>query len=125
HALRLVAALCRFWNRRGYWEEGRGWLDRLLTLTTGIEGLDQAARATALTGAGWMAHYRNDYAAAQTSLQEALESFRSLVYLEGQVEVLHCQALVAQSLGENQQAADLCEEACTIARKLGDPARLA
>lgn len=124
-ALRLVAALCRFWNRRGYWEEGRVWLDRLLTLTYGIEGLDQATRATALTGAGWMAHYRNDYASAQTSLQEALECFRRLTYVEGQIEVLHCQALVAQSLGENQQAAELCEEACSLARDLGDQAKLA
>jgi predicted ATPase len=25
-ALRMAAALWRFWHRRGYWEEGRGWL---------------------------------------------------------------------------------------------------
>ena len=29
-ALRLAAALWRFWHRRGYWAEGLSWLNRLL-----------------------------------------------------------------------------------------------
>ena len=31
-ALRLAAALWRFWHRRGYWAEGLSWLNRLLAL---------------------------------------------------------------------------------------------
>ena len=122
-ALRLAAALWRFWHRRGSWAEGRSWLDRLLA--TASEGGDLAVRATALTGAAWLAHYQNDYAVAQTAAREATACFRRLDRTDGLIEILHCQALVAQSLGENQRAADLSEEALALSRSLGDPGRTA
>jgi predicted ATPase/DNA-binding CsgD family transcriptional regulator len=122
-ALRLAAALWRFWHRRGSWAEGRSWLDRLLA-TAGDEG-DLTVRATALSGAAWLAHYQNDYAAAQTAAQEAIACYRRLDRTDGIIEALHCQALVAQSLGENQRAADLSEEALALSRSLGDPGQIA
>ena len=124
-ALRLAAALWRFWHRRGYWEEGRSWLVHLLALSEGIDEVDLATRAAALTGAGWLAHYQNDFAAAQTSLQEGLECYRRLGRTDGLIEVLQCQSLVAHSLGEHRRAAELCEEAVAISRNLGDHARTA
>jgi predicted ATPase/DNA-binding NarL/FixJ family response regulator len=120
-ALRLAAALWRFWHRRGYWEEGRGWLARLLMQAKTVDAVGPTTWAAALTGAGWLAHYQNDFAAAETSLQEAVEGYRRLGRTDGLVAVRHCQALVAQSLGEHRRAADLCEEALSLSRTIGDP----
>jgi predicted ATPase/DNA-binding CsgD family transcriptional regulator len=123
-ALRLSAAIWRFWHRRGYWREGFGWLTRLLELAP-PDDVDPVTRARALTGAGWLAHYRNDVAAAQTALAEASECYRRLGRTDGLVEVLQCQALVAQSLGENRRAVQLGEEALSLSRASGDDARIA
>ena len=49
-------ALWRFWHRRGYWQEGRGWLVRLLALAKAVDDVELTVRAMALTGAGWLAH---------------------------------------------------------------------
>ena len=105
-ALRVAVALWRFWQRRGYWEEGRSWLVRLLTHATAVDAVEPATWAAALTGAVWLAHYQNDFAAVRTFLQEGLERYRRLGRADGLVEVLQGQALVAQSLGENRRAAD-------------------
>jgi predicted ATPase/DNA-binding CsgD family transcriptional regulator len=124
-ALRLAVALWRFWQRRGYWEEGRGWLIRLLDQAAHNEAVEPATWAAALSGAVWLAHYRNDFAAVRTALQDGLAQFRRLGRVDVLVDVLQGQALVAQSLGENRRAADLCEEALTLSRTLGDPVKMA
>ena len=124
-ALRLAAALWRFWHRRGFWAEGLSWLNRLLALAVPLDDVDLATRAKALTGAGWLAHYQNDVVAAQTALTEARECYRQLGRTDSLIEVLHCQTLVAQSLGENRRAAQLGEEALSLARASGDHARIA
>ena len=50
--LRLAGSLYRFWYLRGYWREGREWLERMLSgAGTGDFAL---ARARALYGAGWL-----------------------------------------------------------------------
>jgi predicted ATPase/DNA-binding CsgD family transcriptional regulator len=124
-ALRMAIALWRFWQRRGYWEEGRGWLIRLLNQAARDDAVEPATWAAALTGAVWLAHYRNDFAAVRTSLQQALERFRRLGRADVLVDVLQGQALVAQTLGENQRAAELCDEALALSRTLGDPVKTA
>jgi predicted ATPase len=129
-ALRLAAALWRFWHRRGYWREGRGWLVRLLALSEAVADVELTVRATALTGAGWLAHYlrelgQNDFAAAQAALEEGREHYRRLGRTDGLVEVLEGQSWIAQSLGENRRSAELCEEALALSRTLGDHVRIA
>jgi predicted ATPase/DNA-binding CsgD family transcriptional regulator len=124
-ALRVAVALWRFWQRRGYWEEGRSWLVRLLTHSTAVDAVQSSTWAAALTGAVWLAHYQNDFAAVRTSLQEGLERYRRLGRADGLVEVLQGQALVAQSLGENRRAAALYEEALALSRTLGDHLKIA
>ena len=129
-ALRLAAALWRFWLRRGYWEEGRSWLVRLLTLAEAGDDVELTVRAMALSGAGWLAHYfrelgQNDFAAAQAALEEGRERYQRLGQTDGLVEVLVGQSWVAQSLGEHRRAAELCEEALALSRTLGDHVRIA
>jgi DNA-binding CsgD family transcriptional regulator/tetratricopeptide (TPR) repeat protein len=124
-ALRMAVALWRFWQQRGYWDEGRRWLVRLLTHGPAGDTLEPTIWAEALTGAVWLAHYQNDFAAVRAFLQEGLEHYRRLGRADGLVDVLQGQALVAQTLGENRRAADLCEEALAVSRTLGDHVRIA
>src|SRR5215204_5645368 len=50
-ALRLAGALWRFWWMRGYYDEGRRWLEAALAK----DGRASAARAKALEAVGWLA----------------------------------------------------------------------
>jgi predicted ATPase/DNA-binding CsgD family transcriptional regulator len=124
-ALRLAVALWRFWQRRGYWAEGRSWLVRLLTRAAAVEAVDPTTWAAAVTAAVWLAHYQNDFATVRATLQEDLARYRRLGRTDGLVDILQGQALLAQTLGENRRAADLCEEALALSRTLDDHARIA
>ncbi len=56
--LRLAGNLARFWYLRGYWNEGREWLNLMLSPSGGDAALPESmarARAKALRGAGWLA----------------------------------------------------------------------
>ena len=53
--LRLAGALWRFWFLRGYWSEGRGWLEGALAQTQAAGRTK--ARATVALGAGMLAAY--------------------------------------------------------------------
>jgi predicted ATPase len=74
-ALRLVAALWRFWFLRGYLSEGIKWLERVLG-----EGEPAAspARVKALEGMGWMFQFRGDQERARATYEEMLTLSREL-----------------------------------------------
>src|SRR5829696_5818973 len=55
-ALRLAGALWRFWWMRGYYDEGRRWLEAALAK----DGRASAARAKALEAVGWLADDQGD-----------------------------------------------------------------
>src|SRR5215217_7331474 len=112
------------------WQEARGWLVRLLALAEAVDDVELTVRAMALTGAGWLAHYfrelgQNDFAAARAALEEGRERYQRLGQTDSLVDVLVGQSWVAQSLGEHRRAAELCEEALALSRKLGDHVRIA
>lgn len=69
-ALRLAAALWRFWQMRGGLIEGEGWLEVVLGLPGGAG--HPAARARALEAAGGIAHWRADFERAHPLYLEAL-----------------------------------------------------
>src|SRR5258708_15640257 len=62
-ALRFCGALWLFWYLRGYWSEGRRWLEGALGLAQ-AEGSTEA-RANALYRSGDLAHDQDGYAAAR------------------------------------------------------------
>src|SRR5829696_7338996 len=129
-ALRLAGALWRFWHRRGYWQEGRGWLVRLLALAEAVDDVELTVRAMALAGAGWLAHYlrelgHTDFATAQAALEEGRERYRRLGRMDDLVDVLEGLSWIAQSLGETRRATELCEEALSVFRTLGEHVRTA
>jgi predicted ATPase/DNA-binding CsgD family transcriptional regulator len=69
-ALRLGGALWWFWHARGYYSEGRRWLERALS----EEGRTSAgARAKALDGVGWLASEQSDMDRAVAAAEEGLK----------------------------------------------------
>ena len=68
-ALRLAGGLWRFWSQRGYWSEGRGWLEQALAA-----GMDASleVRAIAHGGAGRIANEQADFGEARRHFEQSL-----------------------------------------------------
>ena len=73
--LRMTSSLWHFWEIRGYFSEGRSWLQRALRLNP--DG-PAALRAHALRGAGILAYQQGDYAQATKMHEESLALFYEL-----------------------------------------------
>lgn len=73
-AQRLGAAFWQFWARRGYFTEGRTWMQRILALPGG----DVSTRIRVLIGAGFLAFRYDDIASAGAHDEEALRLAREV-----------------------------------------------
>ena len=119
-ASRLLFALWRFWQVRGYLREGLVWAERVLALA----GSDPRSRMPALETAGGLAYWMGDLSATERYYREAYE-------LAGSVGTEPERAKSAYNLsfaytfagGEgHSKAFVLLEEALAIFRKVGDRA---
>ncbi len=115
--LRLAGALWRFWYLRGYFKEGRSWLEDVLK---GSGGAPAALRAKALSGAGNLAALQGDYAVAHSHLAENLAIQKQLRDKRGVASSLNYLANVASEQGDFGSARSLLEEALAIYRELSD-----
>jgi predicted ATPase/transcriptional regulator with XRE-family HTH domain len=71
--LHLAGSLTWFWHFRGYWSEGRRWLEALLELSRDAQPpTSAAARAQALFGAGALAWAQRDYEVARARLIDSI-----------------------------------------------------
>ena len=81
-ALRLSAALWRYWLAHGYLTEGRRWLEQAIAGVPGQRdgalSTDRAARTKALFGAGVLATHQSDYASASELIAQSLGVARSI-----------------------------------------------
>jgi predicted ATPase/DNA-binding CsgD family transcriptional regulator len=75
-AQRLGIALARFWFIRGYWAEGRAWLNELLALQSATREVQH--EAALLAGVGQLALHQSEYAVAEPALEQAVTIFRRL-----------------------------------------------
>ena len=121
-ALRLAAALERFWYLRGYWSQGRAWLAR--SLAQSGSSVPSLARARALLSAGELARHQSDYGAAIALLTESEALFQ-----EPGDELLRGLALqglayVAHNQGDFDRARTLWEELLPLFRAHGDTWRI-
>jgi predicted ATPase/DNA-binding CsgD family transcriptional regulator len=122
-ALRLAGALGWFWDLRGYYSEGRRWLQAACSLsapTPGRAGTSVYARAKACRRAGDLARRQDDRAEAVGLLDEALRLYRELGASEGIAATLNSLGMVAFVQSDYARAAALQEESLTVARALGD-----
>jgi tetratricopeptide (TPR) repeat protein len=116
-ALRLVAALWKFWHIRSYQTEAGRWI----ALALGLAGRhDPAVRAYVLYGAGWIAVDRGDRDQARGWFDESLALFRSLHDRRGIAESLHGVGAMLQATGDSAEALALFEESLALYRELDD-----
>ena len=113
HALRLGAALWRFWEVRGHLGEGRGWLERVLA---GGRGGRSAVRANALSSLGNILNALCDYDRARRCHEETLVLRRELGDQPGSARSLSNLALLDAYQGEWARARQAYEEVLSIWR---------
>jgi predicted ATPase/DNA-binding NarL/FixJ family response regulator len=116
-ALRLGAALSRFWQVHAHLTEGLQWLESALTWTSGAS---TATRARALDAAGHLARDRGDYDRAAALYEESLDLRRDLGDSRGTALALNNLGVVAQFQSDNARAIALHEESLALFRALGD-----
>jgi non-specific serine/threonine protein kinase len=114
-AIRLAAALWRFWWVRGHLEEGRRWLESGLA---GGPDLPATLRAKALHGAGFLAFSQRDYERATALLEESLALAREAQDTDRIVVVLSDLGDAARLQGRPVRAVELLEESAALARRL-------
>ena len=117
NALRLAAALFYLWLFRGYWSEGRRWLEEGLERA---EGADRMVRGWALTRLGGLMLQQNDLERATHVLREALELFRATHDRAGSGRALNALGIIANNRGQYDQAAAFFEESLGHLRDIGD-----
>ena len=120
-ALRLAAALWRFWAIRGYLTEASDWLTRALALPAAPAAPSSPARAKALQHLGNVALDLGDYPRARERYHDALALRRLLGDQSGIATALNGLGLVAFYLGDYAAAQALHEESLAIRRELGEP----
>jgi len=122
-ALRFCGALWWFWYLRGYWSEGRRWLEGALGLAQ-AEGSTEA-RARALYAAGNLAYYQVDDAAARLLLEESIEIYRKLENKRELASALGALGVLVHMQGDLVTARPLLEESEMLLRTLGSKWELA
>ena len=121
-ALRMGIALRRLWVARGHWAEGTEMLRAALELP-GAHA-PRALRAAALCAAGQMSARRSEHLDAQGHYTEALQIGRALNDDSMIAECLAGLAWAALSLGHQEEAKPLADEAVEHARSSGDLGQL-
>ncbi|MCC7023966.1 MAG: tetratricopeptide repeat protein [Thermomicrobiales bacterium] len=118
-ALRLSAALWRYWWLRGDMGEGLATLDGLLRASPAAS-LD--VRAKALNGAGVLAESQGDWQEAARLHKESLAISRQIGDLRGVAWSLNNLGVVAINQGRFDEAKALLGESLAVAEQAGDAA---
>lgn len=119
-ALRIVAAMGRFWVVRGLISEGLSVLRSALARQIGSPEL----RAKALNWAGNLASVASEIEAAREYHEEALGLRRNIGDKPGIAISLHNLGGIAADLGEFERADKLLDECLSISTELGDNLRI-
>jgi predicted ATPase/Tfp pilus assembly protein PilF len=117
--LSLAAALARFWRMRGYFGEGRRWLNETLAHGNRCDA-PAPLRARALGRAGGLARSQSDYPQARKLLEESLSLYRELDDKDGVATALNNLANVALEQGDYHRAVSLWEESLSLSRESGN-----
>ncbi|MDQ2745589.1 MAG: tetratricopeptide repeat protein, partial [Chloroflexota bacterium] len=116
-ALRLASALYRFWSTRGYWSEGRRWLEDGLANGEDATG---AVRATAIWRLGSLVISIGDLERARRLEEEALGLFQALGDRNGLAGTLNALGMIADEGGNYDVATERYQACLELYRGLGD-----
>jgi predicted ATPase/serine/threonine protein kinase/DNA-binding CsgD family transcriptional regulator len=113
-SLRLSASLRSFWMVRGYYSEGRNFLDQALARS---EGVEKAVRAKGFWAAATMASFEHDYDLSEALSKESLTLYRELEDKRGIAYALYYLGGASAGKGDLAAARQLFEEALTLRRE--------
>ena len=115
--IRLAGALWRFWDMRGYYGEGRSWLEEALAK----DGRASEARAKALEGVGWLADLQGDIDRAVAAAEEGL-SIGARVEIKSSITASFLRLLGSAAYvgGDHTRAARLYDESLALSREAKD-----
>jgi predicted ATPase/class 3 adenylate cyclase len=113
-----AGALWRFWHQRGHLAEGRRKLEQLLQAPGGQDRT--AERFKALTGAGGLAYWQNDYPATERFYEEALEVARELDDPRSIAEGLFNLSFLDRIRGDTEEGVTKLRTVLDMARAIGD-----
>lgn len=120
--LRLGAALSRFWEVRGHWSEGLGWLEDALA---GAPDADDVLRGRALVAASFLAFYRGQLESARSMVTEGLAAAVRAHDKPTEARGLRFEAVIEQRVGDRASAIDSANKAVELSRAHGAAADLA
>jgi predicted ATPase len=129
-ALRLSGSMAEFWEVRGYWNEGRQWLEQALALSREVGSSRNSASAVrgwsaqALWQYGTLAWRQCDFAAARELLAQSLALYQEIDNRDGLANVLATMGAMAFEQGENATAQALYEECLALRRPFGNAERI-
>jgi predicted ATPase/DNA-binding SARP family transcriptional activator len=123
--LRIAGRIWRFWSIRGYLDEGRSTLRRLLQQGRDDDSIPASVRARALNAAGALAFFQTDPGEAIESYEASLALRREIGDEEGISASLSNLGLVLKDRGEYERASALLEESAVLCRRTGNEAGLA
>lgn len=116
--LRLAAGMTPFWRARGYFREGRRWLERML----GSQNADAPAalRARALWGFGMFSTLQGDVGPARVAVEESLALAREARLGRAEVQALNLLGFISIFSQNAVAAKPLLEKSVAMARASGD-----
>jgi predicted ATPase/class 3 adenylate cyclase len=120
--LRLGVALSRFWEVRGHWSEGLGWLEDALA---GAPDAGDELRGPALVAASFLAFYRGRLESARSMVTEGLAAAVRAHDKATQARGLRFEAVIQQRIGDRAAAIDSAKTAVELSRAHGAAADLA
>ena len=121
-ALRLGAALSRFWEVRGHWSEGLGWLEAALA---GAPEAEDGLRGRALVAASFLAFYRGRPESARSMVTEGLGAAVRARDSATEARGRRFEAVIEQRIGDRAAAIEAAEKAVELSRSDGEAADLA
>ena len=120
--LRLVQALTSFWYQHGHAAEGRGWLQRAMSLASAASGEPLARVAH---GLGMMLTQQSELEAALPLFERSLAIWRELGNRDQQAKELNSLGITHGDAGHLDTARSMLEESIAISREIGSGLRLA
>jgi predicted ATPase/class 3 adenylate cyclase len=115
--LRLAGGMTDFWHMRGYWSEGREWLERALARS---DEAPVACLPKAISGIALIMRRLGEYELAIPLCEKGLAICQDLDEKWCRGRLLHHFRLYACNQGDYERARVLCEEALVLFRETGD-----
>jgi len=115
---KMSGALWRFWIMRGYWSEGRRWLEESITESSSVTAPSTLAKL--LYGASMLARYQSDFARARKLIEQCITINRTLDDKAGLLGALIQLSRVIGFQADTTELESLISEALVLAEELPD-----